>query len=221
MNVTEALGARHTVRAYLPEHIDEKIIIDIMEAAARAPSWANTQPWEVFVAAGEPLEKLRNACLAAFRAGRPPAQDMPRPEEWPPGLEQRLRELGRLRSQALGVDRTDEPARQAQSEMGIAFFGAPAVAFLCMDRTLSSWSVFDLGMLAQSIMLAARERGIGSAVAFAIVAYPELIRAQLGVPDNLSVVIGIALGKEDESHIQNSYKSPRRPLANVVRLNGF
>ncbi len=221
MNVFEALNSRHTVRAYLPDPVDEKVIVDIMAAATRTPSWANTQPWEIFVTAGERLERLRSAVLTAFREGEPPGQDMPRPETWPPLLERRMRELGQQRFEALGIGRGEEDARRAQSEMGIAFFGAPAVAFLCMDKTLTAWSVFDLGMLAQSIMLAAAEHCLGTAVAFAFVAYPQLIRAELGVPENLSVVIGIALGKEDEDHVQNSYRSPRRPVTEVVRTAGF
>ncbi len=221
MDVLQALNSRHTVRAFLSEFIDAEVMLDIMEAASRAPSWANTQPWEIYVAAGEPLERLRSECVEALRNGEPPGQDMPRPDKWPPELEQRLHDLGRLRFQALGIERGDDGARQAQAEMGIAFFGAPVVAFLCMDRSLTSWSVFDLGMLSQSIMLAAAEKGLGSAVAFAFVAYPQLIRAALDVPDNLTVVIGIAVGKEDAGHVQNSYRSPRRPVAEAVRMAGF
>ncbi|MHB1413024.1 MAG: nitroreductase, partial [Thermoleophilia bacterium] len=107
------------------------------------------------------------------------------------------------------------------SANGIGFFGAPAVVFICMDRSLSQWSVFDLGMLSQSIMLAATERSIGSAVAYAFVAYPQLIRAELDVPNEFSVVIGIALGHEDAEHVQNRFRAPRRPLTEVVRVAGL
>ena len=59
MNVIDALRARSTVRAYKPDPVSRDTILKIMKAATRAPSWANTQPWEIFVAAGEALERLR------------------------------------------------------------------------------------------------------------------------------------------------------------------
>ena len=45
-----------------------------------------------------------------------------------------------------------------------------------MDRTLSHWSLFDMGSLAQSIMLAAQERGVDSAPAVVLAAI-DLLRA--------------------------------------------
>jgi len=56
MNVLEALEARRSIRAYKPDPVAPELIKGIIEAANKAPSWANTQPWEVFVASGAPLE---------------------------------------------------------------------------------------------------------------------------------------------------------------------
>ncbi|MHB1463684.1 MAG: nitroreductase [Thermoleophilia bacterium] len=221
MNVTEALKLRHTGRAFTPEPVDKETLLEILEAANATPSWANTQPWEIYLAAGEPLQRLRAACLASFNGNQPPQQDLARPGKWPPQIEERMHELGKKRFESLGIRREDDEARRAMSANGIGFFGAPAVVFICMDRSLSQWSVFDLGMLSQSIMLAATERSIGSAVAYAFVAYPQLIRAELDVPNEFSVVIGIALGHEDAEHVQNRFRAPRRPLTEVVRVAGL
>ena len=217
MNVAEALDRRHTVRAYHSEPVDRDTLLAILEAANRTPSWANSQPWELFLAYGEALGRLRENCLKSFDGDEPPQQDLARPQQWPPAIEERMRELGKQRFESLGISRGDEAGRRQLSAGGIEFFGAPAVVFICMDRSLGPWSVFDLGMLSQSIMLAATERGIGSAVAYAFVAYPQLIRAELDIPDRLSVVIAIALGHRDEQHIQNRFRSQRRPLTEVLR----
>ena len=93
--------------------------------------------------------------------------------------------------------------------------------YLCLDRSLTPWSMFDLGLLAQSIMLEAREYGLDSAPAVMLVAYPEIIRAELGIPENLSIVFGIALGHADGQSPQNKYRTPRRPIKEVVRFQGF
>ena len=101
------------------------------------------------------------------------------------------------------------------------FFGAPVVIYLCMDRALTPWSVFDLGSLSQSIMLAAKDNGLDTAVAVMLVAYPDLIRAHLEIPDDLSIIIGMALGSNDPNNPGNRFRSPRRSLSEVVHLKGF
>jgi nitroreductase len=89
-----------------------------------------------------------------------------------------------------------------------------------MDRSLTSWSIFDIGMLAQSIMLEAQQYGLGSIPAYNLVSYPDIIRKELEIPDDLSIIIGIALGYSDAQHPQNKFRSPRRPIQEVVRFIG-
>jgi len=95
------------------------------------------------------------------------------------------------------------------------------VVYLCMDRTLSSWSIFDIGMFAQSLMLAATEFGVGSIPAINLVAFPDLLRSELAIPDELLLLLGIAMGYEDESNIANRPRSLRRPVDEAVRLVGI
>jgi nitroreductase len=200
MQVLEALDSRHSVRAFGSEPLDPTVLEAIVRAALTAPSWANTQPWEIFVATGKPLERLRSAYLDAFRAGADRAPDIPGPQSWPEPHRERMAAVQRARSELLGLDLTNNEQLQAFMEPNFRFFGAPAVVFLCMHRELSSWSLFDLGSLAHTLMLAAREWDIDSIPAFSFSLYPELVRRELGVPEELAVVIGIALGHAEEGH---------------------
>ena len=196
-------------------------MLKIIEAATRAPSWGNTQPWEIYVATGEVLERLRQAYLKNLQeevAGHP---DLPRPQSWPIALQKRTEDLMARRSQLLGIARDDSTGRKTMMQANYKFFGAPAVIYLCMDRGLTPWSVFDLGSLSQSIMLAAKDNGLDTAVAVMLVAYPDLIRAHLEIPDDLSIIIGIALGSSDPNDPGNRFRSPRRSLSDVVHLKGF
>ncbi|HWP96011.1 MAG TPA: hypothetical protein VN426_04105 [Syntrophomonadaceae bacterium] len=59
---------------------------------------------------------------------------------------------------------------------------------------------------------------MGSAVAVQFASYPDLVRAELAIPEDLSVVIGIALGYSDPKHLQNQVRSSRRPIHKVVRF---
>ena len=59
MDVLEAVASRYSCRAFLPTPVPEKIIRDIIERAARAPSAGNMQPWRVYAIAGRRVEELK------------------------------------------------------------------------------------------------------------------------------------------------------------------
>ena len=67
MDTIEALNSRFTARAFKPDPVDHGTLEKVMEAALRAPSWANTQPWEVYLAGGEVLNRLREAYVANLK----------------------------------------------------------------------------------------------------------------------------------------------------------
>ena len=195
MNVIDAINSRSTIRAFTPDPVERGTILKILEAATRAPSWANTQPWELFVAGGEALERLRDAYSVRFQQGEPRNPDIPGPTTWPPAIQERVRALMSALARPTATEGgPDDAMRQTFVADNYRFFWAPTVIFLCMDHSLSPWSMFDMGSLAQSIMLAAQQYGVSSAIAFMFASYPDLVRAELDIPDNLAILIGIALG---------------------------
>ncbi len=221
MNVTDALYSRYSTRAFKPDPVDRETITRILEAATRAPSWANTQPWEIFVAGREALDRLRQAYLENFQKGIFGKPDFPAPQTWPTDLQKRMDEFVAERYDVLGIKRDDKAAKLALFEANYRFFGAPVVIYLCMDSTLTQWSFFDIGMLAQSIMIAAQEYGLGTIPAYMLAIYPDLIRRELEIPEDLSIIIGIALGYSDTQHPQNKFRSSRRSVQEVARFKGF
>jgi len=221
MNVIDALNSRFTVRAFEPDPVPEETILKILDAATRAPSSGNTQPWELFVAGGDALDRIRHGYEERFKKGVPGSPDLPAPRQWPPALQKRMDDLRAERFESMGKEHDDTMTRRVMSERAHQFFGAPTVVYLCMNRTLTAWSIFDMGLLAQSIMLAAQQCGVDSATAALLISYPDLIRAELGIPAELSILMGVALGYRDRQHPLNQYRSPRRPLKEVVRLKGL
>jgi nitroreductase len=221
MNVIDALNSRYCCRAFKPEQVSKQKVQKIVEAAIRAPSWANTQPWEIYIAAGESLERLRKAYVANLEKGVPLSPDLALPQSWPPALQKRMEELMAKREEVVGITRDDKAGREDMLTANYRFFNAPVVIYLCMDRTLTPWSVFDLGLLAQSIMLAAKGDGLDTAPALMLVSYPDLIRSELGIPDSHLIIIGIALGFGDKKNPANEFRSPRRPLSEVIHIKGF
>ena len=210
MTVTDAMAARRSIRAYKQDAVDEVVIMEIIEKASRTPSWANTQPWEVFVAAGETLDRIRQGYADNYKNAVKAAPDISRPSEWPQAAKGRTMQL---RPDML---RDCGEAADQFGEMNQKLFNAPAVIFLCLDKGYSQWSLYDLGAFAQSLVLLAQERGLSTIPAITSVLYPDVLRHEMSIPGNLNVAIGIPIGYADEKNGLNNFHSARKPIDETV-----
>ena len=59
MDAIEAILARHSVRDFSSKPVPKETVMKILEVATRSPSGSNGQPWEVFVATGATIERIR------------------------------------------------------------------------------------------------------------------------------------------------------------------
>jgi nitroreductase len=212
MNAIEALYARRSTRAFLSEPVEKDTLIAVAEAAVRAPSWANSQPWEVFVATGATLAGIKKAYLEKYAAKEAPAPEVPLPAAWPQASKDRRKLLDD------GITRTCGEAAKQFGALNRNMFNAPAVAFVCMDKQLSEWSLYDIGAYAQCLMLAALEKGLGAIPAITLVLYPDVLRREMNIPDNLKVVIGVAIGRIDKQHGINNFVSERVPFGETTHF---
>jgi nitroreductase len=119
------------------------------------------------------------------------------------------------RLRLLGLDPADPASGRLFQEWGARLFGVPALVVICMDRALSS--NLDIGLFIQTLCLAAQGYGVDSFIAGAFVSHHDVLREQLDIPESLSVVTGVGLGYPNPDSIINTYRSPRRPIAEVVR----
>lgn len=220
MEIVEAIKARRSIRAFLPQPVPKRVMEEILEVAARSPSFANTQPWEVAVIGGEVMEQVKEALLQAVKSEVPPAPDIPYPRFAEPYLS-RLREEGYMLYQILGIKREDREARREWSLQGRKYFDAPNGLVFYLDEELGQWSLFDLGLFSQSVMLAASAFGLGTCALAAVVTYPAILREILGIPDGKKIVCGMALGYPDWNHPANKLVSVREPVASFTRWCGF
>lgn len=221
MHVHEALINRYTCRAFRPDPISQELVREILELANRTPSWGNTQPWQIFVAAGDVLESLRQGSLDRFSKGIEGITDCPIPQEWPEEMKKRYTAVGKERFALLAQELDKDVIVPSILERNYRFFDAPVVIYLCMDKSLTPYSMYDLGALSQSIMLSATERGLDTAPAIMLVQYPDMIREVLAISENLDIVLGIALGYGDGKSIHNRLRTGRRPLSEVASFKGF
>jgi nitroreductase len=221
MDTIEAIFSRHSVRGFKSDPVPRETILKILEAASRAPSAANTQPWQFYVAGGEVLEKIRKDGTARYLGGESPKYDLPLFNAWPPELKALIDQNRVERFKLLGIDRQNKEALKANQALNYQFFGAPAAVFICMDRTLGWISIFDMGAVTQTIMIAAQNYGVDSIPALNFVPYPDLLHQELQIPDNLMLVLGVALGYADPDNPVNQYRSNRRPIQEVVTFRGI
>jgi nitroreductase len=87
-----------------------------------------------------------------------------------------------------------------------------------MDKALSEWSLYDIGAYSQTFMLAALEQGLSAIQAITLTLYPDVLRREMKIPDNLKITIGIAVGYADKENKINSFVSAREPLNETVRF---
>ncbi|MDR1217388.1 MAG: nitroreductase [Oscillospiraceae bacterium] len=214
MEVFDAIKNRRSVRAFLPSPVDRDTLEAVFGSAARTSSWANTQPWEVFAAVGDVLERIRAGYREKYDARSPSAPETEPPRTWS--------ESSRLRQQQLYPDmmRASGITADEFGELSQSMFNAPVVAYICMDKALSAWSLYDIGAYSQSILLAAYDRGLGGIQAITLTLFPDVIRRELRIPMNLKITIGIALGYPDTGNPINSFVSARASLGDTVHILG-
>lgn len=219
MDVLHAIQARHSVRDFLPTPVARDILMKILETATLSPSGGNGQPWEIFIATGATMEKIRSAYLERARnapPGPPPGPGSSSGTPPPPFILERMSTIRNERLKLLGLDPADPASGKVLMELGARLYGTPVLAVICMHSALSS--NFDLGMLAQTICLAAQGYGVDSIIAAALIAHRDILREALEIPEELTIIAGVALGYANPEHIINTYRSPRRPISEVVRF---
>jgi nitroreductase len=210
MEIFQTVTTRRSIRRFKPDPVPEPLLREILEAARWSPSWGNTQPWEIFIVAGEPLERLRKASRQRFLDGIIPEPDTPMPGVWPEPLKQRYQGVGKKILTALAIPRGDEEARLRYRGDMFAFFGAPCLLLFCVDGSLArEYAMLDTGAIVQTVCLLAHARGLGSCILAASVSYPALIREIIPIPETKAIIIGVALGFPDKETPVNQFARER------------
>lgn len=220
--VDAAITSRRSIRAYLPQAVAREDIAHILHVAGRAPSGTNTQPWKVYVLEGEAKRSLSDAILALHND---PAQARQHTEEyayypieWKSPFIDRRRKVGWDLYALLGLTRENKVGMAAQHGKNYDFFGAPVGLIFTIDRVMAQGSWLDYGMFLQSVMVAARGRGLDTCPQAAFTQYHRVIAAQLALPDHEMVVCGMALGYADMSKVENTLVTERMALDEFVKF---
>ena len=221
MDVSEAVAHRISVRAFKPDAVPAALVRDILEAAHRAPSGGNLQPWRVHALTGEPLAALKTAAAAALMSGADEAEyDVYPPNLWDPFRTRRYQNGEDLYT-SIGIPREDKGARLRQLARNVELFGAPVGLFFTLDRKLGPPQWADVGMYMQTVMLLAVERGLDTCAQEFWARVPKTVGPALGLADDHMLFSGMALGWRDEAHPINGWRSGRDAFEVFAEMRGF
>jgi nitroreductase len=217
--VDAAIRSRRSIRAFLSKPVARADIEAILEAAARAPSGTNMQPWRVIVLTGAALRDFCAGIQLRVASGEPAEAQY---SYYPPTFREpylaRRRKVGWDLYGALGIVKGDKTRMAAQHARNFDFFDAPVGMMFTIDADLELGSWLDYGMFLENIMIAARGRGLDTCAQAAFVGYHKTIRALLGLGEDQHIVCGMALGYADMTAPENTFETTREPVADFARF---
>ena len=76
-DLDQTIHERRSVRGFLPKPVPRDVLEEVLALAQHAPSNCNVQPWRVYIASGNTLEKLRAALLQEVTTGASPVMVAP------------------------------------------------------------------------------------------------------------------------------------------------
>ena len=196
-NFRELMKERHSCRKFQSKKIPEEVLKDIISISLMSPSWCNSQPWTIYVATGNTLEEIRKEWISKNKEKVKGYADIN------PGHRTDFSE----RSQAtmakffkIGDNLTN---KNELEESNADFFNAQAMVYLTLNKGHQPYSVLDLGGIEMAIMLAAKDHGVDSIPAYTTIMYPDVLRKYMKISDKEDIVIGVALGYEEKSPLND------------------
>lgn len=201
MRTLEVLEAIHTLRAvrhFKPNAVEDEKIRTILDAAIRAPSGGNTQPWEFVVVTDPQLKQgIKQPIAEAWRA----LMKSPRIQALPPKVKAIYEEATEL------VEATEK---------------VPALILACIDLNRASRSeearYASIYPAVQNLMLAAHELGLGTCLTThgsTPTRGEDEVKRVLGIPRDVKVACVIYLGYP----ARKLTPPKRRPIREVTHYN--
>ncbi|WZH42086.1 Nitroreductase-like protein [Fusarium acuminatum] len=214
--VVKTILDRHSTRAFCTgQEVPMSIIEECFSIAQHAPSSTNIQPWRVTLTSGAPLKRLSSALVRAFEN-----KEELKIDAIPESFNRYRSELGHhvYGPNGYNIARGDTESMKKTIIDNFNFYHAPVVAVLCIDKELNKGDVLSAGIYLQTLLLLLTERGLGTQVSAAPTGYPEIIKKELGIEENMNILCTVGIGFENKSQQINSLKMPRDDWKQSVRF---
>ncbi len=203
MEFFEVLHTQRSIRRFKPDAVPDEMIWKMIDAAIRAPSGGNSQPWAWLIIRDEARRKV---------------------------LADAVREnLGDLDAALEAAGKLDTESRRRMRRASVTFrsdvASAPVLIIPCLVNPTSPssdmnslWAGSSVYGAVQNMMLAARAQGLGTVLTTFNIALEGLIRKEYGLPDDARPVAVIPVGFPDG---QNFGPTTRKPVESVTYWDGW
>ena len=223
MHYDEVVLGRRSIRGYKPDPVPEALIKEVIEIAMRAPSSLNTQPWNFYVIAGEPLDRIRAGNTERNLSGVPESREFRSHGAYKGVHRERQIGIAAQLFEAMGIEWEDKPKRKDWVLRGFRQFDAPVSVVVTYDRSIHGGDIapFDCGAVTNALVNAAWSRGLGCVINSQGIMQSPVVREHAEIPDDQVIMICVAMGYPDETFPANAVASQRKSVDEAVVLVGF
>jgi nitroreductase len=216
--VERAVLIRRSVRGFLPDPVPTPLLHRIFALAQSTPSNCNVQPWRAYVASGAARNRVRAALSAAVGEGVLGNPDFERGAKFTGAYRELQMECALALYSEMNVSLDDRAGRARASLRNFELFDAPHVAFIGMSKDFGTTVALDVGMYVQTLMLLMTAHGIASCPMGSLRQHPDIVRGELGVPEDIGILCGLCFGYEDAAVPANRTRTTRAPISDNVRF---
>lgn len=220
MNVSEAIKGRISTRAFLPRAVTEADLRALLDVARWSPSGGNCQPWQLYGLCGDGMARFRAALAEEMKVNAlGERSEFPiYPKDIKEPYRTRRFVCGEALYASIGIPREEKGLRLQQLARNFDFFGAPAALFFTIDRQMGPGQWAHLGMLMQTVALAAEDMGLSTCMQEAWANRHGFVRNFFGIPEELQLYAGIAIGYADRSAAINGWRTERAPVDEIATI---
>jgi len=216
MEFESVIRGRRSIRAYTNEAVPVDLVREILDEARWAPSWRNTQAWNVWAVSGGAPQRYKQEFRAAVGRDDPAGLYLPATAEWPQACSARTAALIKSRAATLEAagESTDPGAAMARMA---DLFGAPCLLVFGFEDCLAeAYASFDTGSFVQHVCLAAYDHGLGICIAATVIRYPHILRRLLPGAEDKRFAIAVTLGYPLVDDPVNTFERSRADLDELV-----
>jgi nitroreductase len=219
----EIVLGRRSIRGFKPDPVPKGLIVEVLELAMRAPSSLNTQPWNFYVVAGEPLDRIRAGNTERNLAGVPSSREFRSHGEYAGAHRERQIEIAKQLFGAMGIERDNKEKRLDWVLRGFRQFDAPVSVVVTYDRSIHGGDIapFDCGAVTNALVNAAWSRGLGCVINSQGIMQSPVVREHAGIAEDQVIMICVAMGFPDDAFPANAVVSHRKPVEEAVVFVGF
>ncbi|WP_455475091.1 nitroreductase [Bartonella sp. B30(2025)] len=219
ISIFQSILSRRAIRAFIDKPVPQETIEEILKLAARSPSGANIQPWQVVVVTGEALKRVGKELSQLVLSGVGAEREYHYyPCEWRDPYTSRRQKMGADLYASLGIQKDETEKMLRQKARNFLCFDAPVGLLFTMDRDMEVGSWLDVGMFMQTVMLAARGFGLDTCPQASWTDYYKQLHTLLSIPSDRKIVCGMSLGYRDANAPENNVETERESIENFVRF---